>query len=60
MAFTAGFDRTVLVKTYQVYHYCAVVVVGAYPNHYLPLDMTATAKGGTFERGEDIICFLEE
>ena len=54
MAFTAGFDGTVIVKAYQVYHYCGVVVGGAYPNHYLPFDMTATSERGTVERGEDI------
>ena len=55
VAFTAGFDGTVLVKTYQVYHYCGVVVGGAYPNHYFPFGVTATAERGTVERGEDII-----
>ena len=47
-------------NTYQVYHYCGVVVGGAYPNHYLPFDMKATAERGTVERGEDTRCFLEE
>ena len=60
MAFTAGFDGTVIVKAYQVYHYCGVVVGDAYPNHYFSFGVTATAERGTVERGEDIRCFLEE
>ena len=60
VAFTAGFDGTVLVKTYQVYHSCGVVVRVAYPNHYFPFNMTCTNKRGTIERGEDIRCYLEE
>ena len=59
VAFTAGFDGTVLVKTYQVYHSCGVVVGGAYPNHYFSFDIIATDKRGTVERDEDIIYFLE-
>ena len=55
VALTAGFDGTILVKKYQVYHSCGVVVGGAYPNHYLPFGMNSTAKRGTVERGEDII-----
>ena len=43
VAFTAGFDGTVLVKKNQVYHSCGVVVEDSYPNHYLPFDMTATS-----------------
>ena len=50
VAFTAGFDVTVLVKTYQVYNSCGMVVGGAYLNHYFFFDMTATAERVT-EKG---------
>ena len=60
VAFTAGFYGIVIVKIYQFYHSCGVVVGGAYLNCYFPFDMTATAERSIVERGEDIRWFLEE
>ena len=37
VAFSVGFDGTVLVKSYQILHSSNVIVGGAYPNHYIPI-----------------------
>jgi hypothetical protein len=43
IAFTAGFDGTVLVKSFQVLHLSNVVVGGAYPNHFIPIPPGSSA-----------------
>jgi hypothetical protein len=47
VAFTAGFDATVLAKSFQI-HYssnCNAVVGGVYPNHFLPPPETNSSDG---------------
>lgn len=51
IAFTAGFDGTVLVKSFQILHSSNVVVGGAYPNHYIPIP--------TGISGEELAKFLK-
>ncbi len=43
IAFTAGLDGTVLVKSFQVLHSSNVVVGGAYPNHFIPIPPGSSA-----------------
>jgi hypothetical protein len=56
VAFTAGFDGTVLAKSFQI-HYSSngnVVVGGVYPNHFLPLPEINSDDGD----GETVSKFL--
>ncbi len=43
IAFIAGFDGTVLVKSFQVLHSSNVVVEGAQPNHFIPIPPGSSA-----------------
>jgi hypothetical protein len=43
VAFTAGFDGTVLMKSFQVLHLSNVVVGGVYPNHFIPIPPGSSA-----------------
>ena len=51
IAFTAGFDGTVLVKSFQILHSSNVIVGGAYPNHYISLPSGIS--------GEELAAFLK-
>ena len=52
IVFSACFDRTVLVKSYQILHSSNVVVGGAYPNHYIPIPSGISAdEMATFLKG---------
>ncbi len=58
VAFTAGFDGTVLAKSFQI-HYSSdgnAVVGGVYPNHFLPLPERNSGDGD----GDAVAKFLEE
>jgi hypothetical protein len=58
VAFTAGFDGTVLAKSFQI-HYSSngsAVVGGVYPNHFLPLPEINSGDGD----GETVSKFLGE
>jgi hypothetical protein len=47
VAFTVGFDGTVLVKHYQICHAGDVVVGGAHPNHWMPVPLDDTLTNRT-------------
>jgi hypothetical protein len=56
VAFTAGFDGTVLAKSFQI-HYSSdgnAVVGGVYPNHFLPLPESNSGDG------DEVAKFLSE
>ena len=51
VAFTAGIDGTVIVKSYQVYFYHSVVIGGVHPNNYFSVNEV---------KGEGLKLFLQE